>query len=133
MAIEVNLPITDAEREKFTRTDGNEVAVRTKIDGALEGSFSVTGLSKEGKITEVTIASSGWTPLPLNSLTDRNAMSIQNYSDEEIKLNYDPNESDYVGITMLPKTERYYDITDGITIYAKSKSATAVITVEELA
>jgi len=133
MTIEVNLPITDAEREKFTRTDSNKVAVRTKVDGAIEGSFSVNGLSKAGKITEVTVASTGWTPLPLNSLTDRNAMSIQNYSDEEIKLNYDPNESGYVGITMLPKTERYYDITDGITIYAKSKSLTAVITVEELA
>lgn len=97
------------------------------------GTVQFTGLSIGGKVTEVTIDSTSWTPLPATPLAQRNALAIQNLSGIEIKLNYDNTIVGYVGMVVANGAERQYDITDAIVIYAKAASGTPTINVEELA
>lgn len=125
----MSLPKSRADRElsKFTLVEG-ETAVRTTATGT----FKFSGLGNGGKITEIQIDSTSWTALPTNPLTNRNALSIQNRSGTEIKINYDDSVSGYEGIAIINGGERYYDITDKIVIFAKSSGELAVITVEEL-
>ena len=97
------------------------------------GTFAPGGLTIGGKVTEVTLNSATWTALPATALTDRNHISIQNPSTSEIKLNYDNSIGTYTGVILGAGNERHYDITDSITIYAKSQSGTPTIIVEEVA
>ena len=128
MADLTKLTTVDREHQKFGVNSNGDVIVRTSGDGT----FSLTGLNNGGLITEITLNSTTWTPLPLTPLTNRNALAIQNRSGLEIKINYDNTVVGYVGIAMSDGDERSYDITDAITIYAKSISGTPTITIEEL-
>jgi len=122
------------EVEKFTLDeDLVHVRVLAKILGSVSGSFTPSGLSAGGKITEVALNSTTWTAIPPTPLTARNAVGFQNQSGIEIKINHDNSVSGYVGIKVLPGSERYYDITDTVIIYAKSFSGTPTIVVEEIA
>ena len=118
----------DREFEKSGLDANGDVIVRTS--GA--GTFSLTGLNNGGLVTEITLNPTTWTALPTTALANRNAMSIQNRSGLEIKINYNNTVVGYVGIAMSDGDERMYDITDAIVIYAKSISGTPTITVEEL-
>ena len=64
---------------------------------------------------------------------DRNALNIQNNSGIEIKINYVNTIATYTGIAIADGSERYYDITESIIIYAKAQSGTPKIVVEEIA
>jgi len=97
------------------------------------GSLGLTGLSVGGLVTEVTLNSTTWTELPAAALHNRNALSIQNSSIVNIKLNYSDTVPGFVGVLLTPGAERMYAITDTILIYAKTESGTHTITVEELA
>lgn len=132
LGVPVTLPnhINDREYRKFIEVDG-EPAVR--ISGTnFSGTFSVSGLKNGGKVTEVSIDELGWTLLPATALSNRNAMAIQNYSGQDIKLNYNNTEPGYVGVILKDGNERFYDISDNIQIWAKSSSSSCVIIVEEL-
>lgn len=120
--------LTQKELEKFDVNELGETVVRTTATG----SFTFSGLKNGGKVSEVTLNSTTWTALPASALTDRNALAIQNHSGIEIKLNYDDTEPGYVGIIMTDGSERQYDITDAIVIYAKATSGNPVVNVEEL-
>lgn len=125
--------ICDREFDKFDVTTSGETAVRTLIDGVVNGSFTPSGLNIAGKVTEVTIDNTSWTAIPATALTDRNALGIQNRSGQAIKINYDNTVVGYVGMEISDGEERQYDITDAITVYAKSQTSSATINVEELA
>ena len=133
MAISPN--IDDREYQKFTEDSNGETAVRTltEIVGAIEASFAPSGLRIGGKITIMSINASTWTKIPAIPLPDRNAISIQNYSGSEIKINYTDSVGGYVGVAIPDKGERFYDITETIELYAKSESGVVSITVEEIA
>jgi len=95
--------------------------------------FVPSGLKNAGRHTSVDINASSWTALPLVALTDRNAIAIQNNSAVEVKINYDNSIATYSGMTIRKNGgERQYDIKDTIIIYAKCKSGTATLDVEEL-
>ena len=98
------------------------------------GNFSTSpgGLRNAGRVTEVTINNNTWTALPATPIALRNAISIQNISGQEIKVNYDPTVSGYVGIVIATGNERFYDITDAIPIYAKSSASSCSLNIEEL-
>lgn len=103
---------------------------------AVTGTFSPSGLSVGGLITEVTLSAASWTALPPTALTGRNQMSIQNISGVEIKVNYDsfgPLPAGYSGTAIASGSERHYLIRDTINIYAKASSGTPTIQIEELA
>lgn len=125
---EIPCSVEDLELQKFKLDDSGKVVVKTTATGT----FSPTGLNVAGLITEVTLNATTWSALPATALTNRNAISIQNQSDIEIKLNYDNTESGYVGVIVAAGGERFYDITDSIPIYAKSASGTPTIVVEEI-
>jgi len=118
----------DLEKDKFTTNDDGETVVRTTATGE----FTFSGLKNGGEITMVTLNDSTWTALPLSPLASRNALTIQNRSGIEIKINYDNSVSGYVGLIIPTSGERYYDISETIVIYAKSASGTPEIAVEEL-
>lgn len=85
---------------------------------------STSGLTTGGRITEVTLDSSSWTPLPSTPLADRNAICIQNRSLIEIKIQYDNTVPTYTGVVIVSNGERFYDLTDQIIIYAKATTGT---------
>ncbi len=91
-----------------------------------------SGLRNGGRVTEVYVNSNTWTPLPASPLANRNAITIQNNSGQPIKINYSSSTPGFVGITIQDFSERNYNITDAIPIYAKAQSGTALIVVEEL-
>lgn len=97
------------------------------------GTFTPQGLTTAGKVTEVTLNTATWTALPATALTDRNALGIINTSGVEIKLNYDSDVVGYVGVPVPDQGQRYYDVTDSITVYAKASSGTPTVIVDELA
>lgn len=99
---------------------------------SISGQVIVSGLSIGGKITYVTLNDTTWTKLPAVHLAERNAISIQNQSATEIKIEYDNTVVGYSGVTIRPDGERFYEIRD-VPIYAKCQTGTCVILVEELA
>ena len=125
--------IRDREYNKFDLNDDGDVVVRTSVSGAVEGSFTYSGLRIGGKVTSIGINDSTWTKIPPTALASRNALSIQNYSGEEIKINFSNLVSGYEGIVVPDRGERFYDITDSIELYAKCKAGNVNITIEELA
>lgn len=122
--------IEDREYQKFTCTTDDQVAVRTNVEGTLQ--FS--GLSIGGKITLVSINDSTWTALPATALANRNGLSIQNVSGQDIYLQYD-NTSVTANewVTVGNNVERYYNITDTIVVYGKASNGTVNVLIEELA
>lgn len=125
--------VCDREYAKFVENSDGLTAVRTVVEGIVNGSLTPSGLKTAGKVTEVTVDNTSWTALPAIALSNRNALSIQNLSGDEIKINYDNSVSGYVGMVIADGDERQYDITDAIIVYAKSKTlASATINVEEL-
>ena len=124
--------LQDREYEKFDLNDTGEVVVRTTLSGEVSGEFTPSGLRISGKVTEVVLSDTTWTALPPVPLTNRNAINIQNYSGTQIKLNFDPTITEYVGVVVNDQSERNYDIKDSILIFARSELGTPKITVEEL-
>jgi len=122
--------LKDLEKDKFDVDDEGNTIVRTSAKGV----FKFSGLNTGGKVTAVVLNDSTWSALPTTALSNRNAISIQNRSGHEIKLNYDNSVVGYVGMTISNGEERQYDITDAIVIYAKAISGTTpTIMVEEIA
>jgi len=73
----------DANYNSFVELTSGNIARR--VTGDISGSFSPSGLTIGGKITEVVLNSTAWVALPLTALTSRNALNIQNNSGIEIK------------------------------------------------
>ena len=109
--------------------------VKRALDVSLTGgsaTYIPSGLRTAGRITEVVINDTTWTALPIASLANRNAISIQNRTGVEIKINYDNTVVGYVGMTVPDQYERHYDITDAIIIYAKAAAGSVSLTIEEI-
>lgn len=115
--------INDREYGKFHLTDKGEISVVVTSD--------VEILNGSGKVTEVTINDTTWTPLPATALVGRKTISIQNQSNSEIKINYNPAQAGYVGMIIKKDGERVYNISDDVIIYAKAITGTATIAIEE--
>lgn len=108
------------------------MACTVKSLPGLNGEIIPAGLRNGGRISFVTIDAVSWTALPPVPLAGRNAISIQNLSGTEIKLQYDNTVIGYSGVVMATGSERFYNITDAITIYAKAAAGTPTVTVEEI-
>lgn len=131
------LPLSGKDREYNNFTDNGDGTTSrfVKLIDAVLGSFRPSGLNVGGRHLEITINDSSWTALPLSPLADRNQINIQNFSGFEIKVNLDSGAVGYSGMRIPSGTERFYQITENIIIYAKSESGSGsvVIDVEELA
>lgn len=109
----------------------NKLKFLRTVNGRLQTN-SNSSLRFAGRVTELAVDSTSWTPLPLTPLANRKAINIQNLSGQDIKVNYNNGIAGYVGMTIANGGERSYDMEDGIVIYAKSVSGTVNIYVEEL-
>lgn len=102
------------------------------------GTFTPTGLKNSGRVTRVVLNDSTWTSLPGSSLSNRNAVGIQNrdigVTNPEILVGYSLIGPPLDGMIMSNKGERFYDITDAIVIYGKvvPGGGTCTVRVEEL-
>jgi len=109
-------------------------SILQELASGLSGSFQPSGLTIGGRISEVSVSHLSWTALPSTALTDRNAMAIQNRSGQAIRLNYDNSLPLSEGVEIQNNVDRFYNITDGITIYAVATGGTpATVLIEELA
>lgn len=102
------------------------------VDGGTSGGSS-GALAGPGRVTEVALTTGAWTALPATALAGRQALSVQNRSGQEVKLNYDNAEPGYVGVAIEDGGERHYDIDDGLVVYAKASDSACTIVVEEIA
>ena len=91
-----------------------------------------SGLRNGGKITLVILTSVNWTALPFTAFAARNALAVQNYSGQTVKINYSPLVSGFAGIIIPDQSERQYDITENIVLYGKCESGSAEVIVEEI-
>mgnify|MGYP003335080903 FL=1 len=66
-----------------------------------------SGLTIQGKVTEVTLSAGSWTALPPTPMVGRNAICIQNIGAVELKLNYDPLIATYTGVVLPAGGERF--------------------------
>lgn len=127
--------IQDREYEKFDLNTNGDVVVRTTLSGEVSGTFSPSGLKIAGRVTEVVLSETDWTALPPSGpLANRNAINIQNYdTGAQIKINF-RNDVGYLGVIINENSERNYDITDAIQLYARAapQSGTPVIIIEEI-
>jgi hypothetical protein len=116
------LPITD-----------NGLKISGVIDAPTDGlPVYPSGLRNAGRITAVTLNSTDWTALPPSPLVARNALAVQNYTGQPVKLNYSASIPGFLGIIIPDQSERQYDITDTIIVYGKCESGSAVVIVEEI-
>ena len=125
--------IQDREYEKFDLNANGDVVVRTTLSGEVSGEFSPTGLKNGGRITEVILSDSAWTALPPGgALVNRNAINLQNYdTGTQIKINF-RNDVGYVGVIINENSERNYDITEHIQLFARCAVGSAVLICEEI-
>jgi hypothetical protein len=98
--------------------------------GDINGNVKTSGLEIAGKVTSVTVNNS-WQALPATALADRNAMSIQHQGGNDVYLGY-TGAGPASGVLLIFGSERFYNITDSIVIYARTQNGTASIVVEEL-
>lgn len=108
---------------------GNAVTGSVTVSGTV--SSRPSGLNIGGRITVFTINDSSWTKIPsIANFPQRNALSIQNTSGNQIKINYDNSVVGYVGVQINSGNERFYAISDSIDIYAKAESGAGTITIQ---
>lgn len=103
----------------------------SSLDG-VTGTFTPSGLSTGGLITEVTLSTATWTALPPTPLANRNAMGFQNRTSDVISVNFDT-PAGTIGWKVAPNGELFFDVTDAVTVYAKALTGTPTITVMEIA
>jgi hypothetical protein len=103
------------------------------LPGTITGEFSPSGLKVAGRMIQVTVPDNAWVALPTTALSGRNAVSVQNQSAFEMKVNYD-NSVGYIGANVAPNGERFWDVTDAITLYGRAfpGAGPIVILVEEI-
>lgn len=125
---------SEEQRFRFLPMTNDAVKVSGDIEVQAPDGLDVypNGLRNGGRISVVNLNANTWTALPASPLAKRNAMSIQNLSGQPIKINYNSSIGGFVGITLGDQSERSYNITDGITLFAKCASGTAQVIVEEL-
>ena len=135
-----NTDRTGAEAPKdVTKTDvaGDKVAldVAIKEGTGISGDFTPGGLRNAGLYTAVSIPDNAWVAIPSTALTDRNQINIQNFTGFEMKVNHSGT-GGYAdnGMRIPSGTERFYQITEGIAVYARMApgAGTQTIDVEEL-
>lgn len=105
------------------------------LDGniAVTGTFTPSGLRIAGRVTEVLLSTTEWTALPPGGpLANRNAINIQNYSGDEVRLNYSSTIPGFTGVILNDQSERSLDIKDSINLYAKAKTGGSILIVEEI-
>jgi len=98
--------------------------------------ITITGANVSVIATEISINDSTWTELRGTGFLTRNTLAVQAKAGgidatSPFMINGDNTEVGYKGIEVLEGDERIYDISQ-VSIYAKSKSGTFTISVEEL-
>jgi hypothetical protein len=102
--------------------------------GLSDSVVGVEGLGGSGRITIVALTASAWTALPTTALTDRNAILIQNQSDNGnvVLLNYSASAASE-GMRLEDRATKGVSLKSSIVLYGRMVSGTGSVAVEELA
>lgn len=84
-----------------------------------------------GRTTLVPLNSATWTALPAIGLADRVSLLVVNLGPETVNLNYQTPVANE-GKPLTSGAWAGYDITEAITVYARSTAGTPTVVVEEL-
>ena len=131
----INAWLHRKESEKFTTDGSGNTAVN------VTGNVSQRGLFNGGFITKVPLVDSAWTALERSGTTTptgsgpsagRNSISIQNRSKKDIVIQYDNTADAAISILIRAGSERFYDLEDSITIYARTVTGVGEIILEEI-
>jgi hypothetical protein len=102
----------------------------------VSGSFTPSGLTIEGRITQVTIDDTGWVALPATPLTARNHIRVDNFlGANDMLIQYADKNGPAItyGKTIPQGSWDGWDITDDIEIYGRAVSGSFPVIVEEIA
>lgn len=117
-----------------TETAGDKCSLDVAIkEGSVTGTFTPSGLQTGGLVSQVALNSTTWTALPASAFTGRNGMGIQNDNAVQVKVNFSAGVVGFIGWTVQPNGEFFIDVSDSITVYAKSASGTPTVTIMEVA
>lgn len=102
--------------------------------GLSDSVVGVEGLGGSGKVTIVALTSSAWTALPATALTNRNAIVIQNQSDNgnAVILNYSAS-SPAEGMRLEDRGTKGLSLKETVIVYGRMVSGTGTVAIEELA
>lgn len=125
--------LTESDRHKRSYRDaGNELTNQSvEIDGAVEGSFSPSGLRTAFKITTMNVTDTA-SAMPASPLTDRNALVIHNLDTLETLylgnsgVTADRTLGTDAGYEIQPGSFFNFDITDDIIIYGIAESGKTI-------
>lgn len=126
----VTIQVTDAESN--VDTEIFEIAV---VAQPATGTFTFTGLSTGGRITELALTDASWTAVPASALTDRNSIAVQNISGNggTVLWNYSNAAPLTEGWRIEDGGFKSVAVRDGITIYAKMLSGSGTVAIDEVA
>ena len=127
----VTIEVTDADSN--TASDIFEILVFPV--GTATGTFTFTGLSVGGRITEVALTDAAWVALPAAALADRNSIAVQNISGNgnTVLYNYSNVAPSTEGWRIEDGGFKSVAITDSIIVYARMLSGTGSIAIDEVA
>lgn len=120
-----------------TKIAPNKYALDVAIkEGTVSGDVDLNSPGTSGVTTKVTgVGTAGWTAIPTTALTSRKSLTIQNNSNDDCYLSFDSSGSNAAidNILLGSGFERFYNIADGLTIYARKDSGADIdLIVEEI-
>jgi hypothetical protein len=131
------------EFEKFRQTPSGKTVVAVTADtdapmpisGAVTGSFSASGLTIGGLITQLSIDASAWYPAPTTALADRNNITVQNISGNGgvVLWNYSGSAPATEGFRIEDGGFKSVAITETIPVFLRMLSGSGTVTVDEVA
>lgn len=97
------------------------------------GVLQIKGVSVEGRIQQLTLSTSAWTPAPATPLQGRNSLIVQNIGNTSVLWNYTDNPAVTIGFRIPAGGFREILITDEVKVYLRAATAAVTVLVEELA
>lgn len=100
------------------------------------GSFTPSGLTIQGLITQVTLIDTDWVPLPATALTARNHIRVDNFNGtNDMLIQYADKALPGIsyGKTIPQGSWDGWDITDSIVLYGRAVTGSFSVIVEEIA
>lgn len=120
--------------ENITSTDfpGNKRGLDVSIAGGTATLEPVGFIA--GKLSIVSVDNLTWTALPTVALADRQTLSIQNRTGQDLWVNWLASDLDATtkGWLIPDQYERSYPVQDGAILYCKSTTSACDVLVEEL-
>jgi len=126
------MSLMDEIRAWTTKVDPKDNKVKQYLNVIMDelvANLIPSGLTKEGRVSFVTINENSWTKLPSTPLEDRNNISIQNRTGKTFYLTYVDGLGISKGYELDDQADFQLDIKNSIEIYGRSKTGDGSLSV----